>query len=271
MKARWSANTWALLVLVIVLGVVGIETGRSLLAGPAPGAPDTPAPAPLSFKVGDAAPDFTLKDASDRPHTLSQMVKGETLLGFICGCADCRQVQHYLGRLQRMEGDKFPELITVATIPKEGEPRYREEIELEQTLLYDEKDPAVTDRRAPWRVGQIYDGHPCPRMFLVDGDRKVTWISKSPREQRSMQEFGYDLAERLGFGRPGKPAELRKGRPVAPWMDGDPQMDLKEFARRRKEAERKAAARAKAGGAAAGPAAQPQGTEAHGAHDGHGH
>jgi peroxiredoxin len=39
--------------------------------------------------VGAKAPDFTLPDGAGKPHKLSDMVRRDTLLYFICGCANC--------------------------------------------------------------------------------------------------------------------------------------------------------------------------------------
>src|SRR5688572_2916328 len=49
------------------------------------------------FNVGDQAPDFSLPDSKEVTHRLSELVKKDTVLCFTCGCANCLDVQTYMG------------------------------------------------------------------------------------------------------------------------------------------------------------------------------
>src|SRR4051812_11182303 len=98
MKLRLSANVWVLIILAVIIVAVGSEAARVYLQ--LPGSPaDNPNqaaevnPHSPSFKVGDPAPDFSLKDKDGKPHSLSSLVKRDTLLCFICGCNNCQKAQ----------------------------------------------------------------------------------------------------------------------------------------------------------------------------------
>jgi peroxiredoxin len=211
---RWSSNTWILAILGAIIILTGLDMGRRLLAGTPPEPPPDPnalrtemAP---GFKEGEKAPDFTLPDAAGKKRRLAELVKGDTLLTFSCGCSNCRDVQAYLGKLRAQMGGKFPAVVTVATSPPEAEKSWIRDTELPQTMLFD--NVQTKD------VGNLYKGHPCPRVFRLDADRTVTWIGPSPRELPSpmnMEPMGYLVANQLGFEAPGdKPGN----KPKAPRM-----------------------------------------------------
>ena len=197
-KLRLGANAWILLVILLVFVVVGVEVGRTALKEAARDQPAAPASAASpgapafdpDFRVGDPAPEFTLPDRAGRPHKLSELVRGDTLLCFICGCASCEDLQTYMGLLARKMGKKAPQVVSVSTMPKESEESWVRRTGLPQTLVYEPKDGPVMDQ---------YRGHPCPRVYRVDGARKVTWISPSPKDVPSMRTIGLSVAMGLGF------------------------------------------------------------------------
>ena len=86
MKTRWNANTWVLVVLLTLIGVMGFDIGRNYLKGTDANAMKVTSPDPSpKFKVGDMAPDFILADAKGKKHALSELVHQDTFLSFNCG------------------------------------------------------------------------------------------------------------------------------------------------------------------------------------------
>jgi len=146
-----------------------------------------------TFRVGDPAPEFSLPDATGKVRQLSSVVKGDTLLCFLCGCNLCRQMQINLGIMLR-DIPAPPAVISVTTAPVESEAAWKRDTELPQTMLYDSKEAGKP-------VSKQYRGDPCPRVFRLAADRSVTWIGPSPAQLRRMDEFGEALAQNLGYRR----------------------------------------------------------------------
>lgn len=209
MKLRLTPNTWVLIVLLGIVVVIGSETARAYLKGDSGQPPPEPVKTDPDFKVGDLAPDFTLPDKDGKRHSLASLVKGDTLLCFICGCHQCRQAQTYLGQLNKKLGPKAPRVISVSTTDPEAEEAYKRDVPLAHLMLYDRK---VNPEDAS-EVDSIYHGHPCPRMFRLTGERKVAWIGKSPSQLPGAEMGLMELARVLGFRLPG---EKGKTGPQAP-------------------------------------------------------
>jgi len=196
MKRRWNANTWAFVILASILLIAAVDMGSRALMGPpaeADGTPrDTRTQATMlpAFKVGDTAPDFVLPDESGRKRALSEVLKRDTLLCFICGCNACRTMQTYLPRMLAKMKPPRPQVISVASFSPEAAAAYKRDVPLAQTLLFDP---------APSPVMEQYKGHPCPRVYRVAADRKVSWIGSSPLPDYPMREFGYSLGTMLGL------------------------------------------------------------------------
>jgi len=201
MKLRLSANTWVLIVLSVIVVAVGSEAARVYLGDKTGGpSPDMAKQYDPDFKVGDPAPDFSLKDKDSVPHSLTSLVKGDTLLMFICGCENCRNMQNYMVKCFERLGDRAPAVVSVATIDPASEAAYRRDVKLKQTILYDNTpNPTKMVLTSQQKIGDIYKGHPCPRIFRLSADRKVTWIGRSPAQMPS-PNAGYQMvAAQLGM------------------------------------------------------------------------
>lgn len=190
MKRRWHANTWILAALAAILLIIGADTALRLLADVPPEAAIAPVGTKPDFNVGDLAPEFELPDRSGKSYHLSDLIHGDTLLCFTCGCANCLDLQTYMGILLPKMGSKAPAVVTVTTMPKEREETWYRDTRLKQTLLYEKKDGPVMTQ---------YRGHPCPRVYRLRADGRVAWIGPSPNDVRSMMEVGHAVAGNLGF------------------------------------------------------------------------
>lgn len=185
------------LVGLAALAVVAALVGSELLRGYAKGAADeqfrsthgfyTP-----PFQVGDLAPDFTLPDGAGKSHSLASLVKQDTMLCFLCGCDKCRTMQMRLGIMLRSLGDKAPRVVSVTSADPEADAAWLRDTKLDQTLLHD--SPA---KGKP--VTELYRGHPCPRLFRLASDRRVTWIGPSPASMTSLDALGEAVARNLGY------------------------------------------------------------------------
>jgi len=189
-KRRPSATTWVLLALGGILLLAGIEWGRAVMGRPSRSAAPLSFAHDLGFREGDPAPDFELPDREGRPHRLSALVRRDTVLCFTCGCANCLDLQTYLGILIQRLGRQAPQVIAVTSMPKESEASWRRKTRLAQTLLYEKREGPVM---------KTYQGHPCPRVFRLSADRKVLWAGPSPRDVPDLREIGNAMAENLGF------------------------------------------------------------------------
>lgn len=191
MRRHWSANTWVLTILAVILVLAAIDIGSRLLAGPRREPEAGPAQRyDPAFKMGDLAPDFALPDRSGRRHRLSDLARGDTLLCFTCGCKSCLDLQTYVGELIQKLGPRAPQVLNVTTMPKDREDTWYRDTRLKQTLLYEQKEGPVMEQ---------YRGHPCPRVYRLRPDRRVAWIGPSPRDTPYLAEIGHQVAANLGF------------------------------------------------------------------------
>jgi hypothetical protein len=205
---RVNANQIVLGLLALVLLLVGIDVGRRLVAGD-PDAPPPPQPPSFdpAFKEGDRAPDFVLPDEKGQPRRLSELVKGDTVLTFSCGCNNCRQFQTYLGKLAKLLGPKAPSVISVNTTRPEAHEAWARDTELKQTFLYGKHDLPDT---AP------YKGEPCPRAFRLNGRGEVLHIGVSPGQPgQNATSVSYDLAKAYDFKVPGDDTPGKRPAPKA--------------------------------------------------------
>lgn len=204
MKRRWDSTRVVLTSLIVLLALVGYDLTRKFFSDSsearfrATQGENTP-----RFREGDLAPDFTLPDSKGADHSLASLVKGDTLLCFLCGCGHCRHTQTYLTRVLKQMGARAPRVVSVTTAPAQMEAAWRRDTGLEQTLLYESKangSPITT----------MYRGHPCPRIFRLRADRHVAWIGPSPAEVNDMKDVGMAMAQNLVGDqappdRPGRP------------------------------------------------------------------
>ena len=185
---RWKG--WGLALVGVVAAGVAFDLARRAVSPPQ-GRRAARAPRHVpQFAVGDAAPDFSLPDHRGKSHRLSEVVKGDTLLTFLCGCAQCIDLQTFTGLMVKKMGERAPTLIGVTSMPPEREETYYRDTGLRQLLLYERKEGPVFD---------LYRGHPCPRAYRLRGDRTVAWIGTSPADQTHLQAIGMELANNLGF------------------------------------------------------------------------
>jgi hypothetical protein len=203
-------------IFVGLIAVAGVDIAVRQIKGPPPGSPQALVKEPEGdrikpdFDVGQVAPDFTLADSAGVKHSLSSLVKGDTLLSFICGCRNCEEHHQYLSVLRKKKGDKIPPVLFVASMEPAAEKKFlRDTGSSPIATLYETAEPKV--------VMETYRGHPCPRDYRLDGDRKVRWISGSMiATQGLVAPISMELASILGFAPPGtKPAEAA-GKPIAP-------------------------------------------------------
>ncbi len=194
MRRKVSSTVWVLGTLLLLAGVIGFEVVRAQLTG------DAPPPERLlaqstdpTFKVGEFAPDFTLRDRRDRPHSLKELVKGDTLVFFSCACRACEMLMHYTGTLyKKMAGMKQerPTILNVTTMSKDAEDSWIRRTNLPQTILYEKKNGPVME---------TYRGHPCPRVYRVTKDLRVVWFSPNIKSMQEPADMGDMVGAQLGF------------------------------------------------------------------------
>ena len=148
---------------------------------------------------GDPAPDFSLKDKDSVPHSLTSLVKGDTLLMFICGCEKCRNMQMKMAKCFERLGDRAPTVVAVATIDPAFEVAYRRDVKLKQTILYDNTpNPTKMVLTSQQKIGDIYKGIPVPGLPPF-GRPQGDLIGRSPAQMPS-PDAGYQMvAAQLGM------------------------------------------------------------------------
>jgi peroxiredoxin len=192
-RKRAGLRIAGVLGLALGLGLVGSELARGYLEGAATERfRDLHGYYTPPFRQGDVAPDFTLPDSSGKRRSLSSLVHQDTMLCFLCGCDRCRTMQMYLGEMLRSLGPRAPKVVSVSSAPPESEAAWRRDTKLDQIILYDSKESGKP-------VTELYRGHPCPRLFRLDADRRVTWIGPSPARLANLDLLGQAMARNLGY------------------------------------------------------------------------
>jgi len=191
MRRGANSTVWVLAITALIVGVIGFEVVRAQMSGTAlPSARVLAKPYDPDFKVGEFAPDFTLKDRSGKPRTLAELLTKESLLFFTCGCDACDKLMTYVGTLVKKMGPRALPVVNVTTMPSEAEAAWIRRTELPQAIVYEKKNG---------RVMEAYRGHPCPRVFRLAADRKVLWMSPSMGQLQNPPEMGDIVGAQLGF------------------------------------------------------------------------
>ena len=194
MRRRVNSTVWVLGTLLVLAGIIGFEVVRAQLTG------EAPPPARLltqsadpTFKAGEFAPDFTLRDRRDRQHSLKEMVRGDTFVFFSCACAACEMLMTYTGTLYKKMADMKqtpPAVVTVTTMSKDAEDSWIRRTNLPQSIVYERKNGPVME---------TYRGHPCPRVYRVDKDLRVVWFSPNIKSMQDPSDLGDAVGAQLGF------------------------------------------------------------------------
>lgn len=155
------------------------------------------------LKVGDIAPDFSLADENGKTVSLSSL-KGTTVVVFYRAywCPFCvRQLSEL--RSLKQEGDKF-NLVAISPDPANRLQETRAKVakdgkgEINFPLLSDPGSKTVNAYGVydPTYAGQDVDGIPHPSIFILDKNRKVSWVSvsmdykKRPTNEEIRAELG---------------------------------------------------------------------------------
>jgi peroxiredoxin len=193
-------------VALIVFAALGATITEHLLI------PEKPAPSPEAspspydpkfagpFKIGDVAPDFTLKDAKGRDVSLSQFRGKRVLLNFYCGCSLCRGVATTWTNMMSQPRMRPTVLLAVASFEKDYDQTFRKECGWKGLLLYDLKPHRV--------VATKYDSRICPRVWVLDEQGKILFTNPSPIQVPPGPEL--ELAVRPLISRD-PPGDIHKG------------------------------------------------------------
>lgn len=226
MKRRGNANTWLLGILITILGAIGIDVWHRMSVPQKPkNREEAKVQSTPPFKRGEPAPDFSLPLGTHEIKSLSQVVQGDTVLTFTCGCSNCREMHTYLATLLAKMGPRAPKVVTVTSMPPEAETSWIRDTKLQQTIFYqpapggpyyNEMKKAMEPHHVT-NVIDFYKGHPCPRIYRLNARREVVWIGPSFAELPPVigeAEMAGQVAQALGFSPPG--SQPYPGKPVAP-------------------------------------------------------
>jgi peroxiredoxin len=186
---------------VVILLIAGDLTRRAV--HPAP--PETPKPVPGTKigpdgkpimwqpKVGGEVKDFALPDDAGTIRHLSDFKgKGNFVLTFFCGCEACGDLARQLADTYHRNPKKDVPTVSVFTASwsPEGTPSWISRTNAHFIYLYSKSDPTLVD---------LYHGHPCPRVFVVDKNLKFRYVGPQPNLLPSNQPVLEDMARVLGL------------------------------------------------------------------------
>jgi probable HAF family extracellular repeat protein len=137
------------------------------------------APQKTSPKLNQITPDFTLKDIQNRAHTLSTYKGKSVVLFFFCGCAWCRECARLWADIQKSHSldIKEPPKPLTTLVVFQGEGSAAKEF-LTSTGLDAKQTTLLPDK--PMKAILPYRALPCPRVFVLNGERKLLYTNSSP-------------------------------------------------------------------------------------------
>jgi peroxiredoxin len=207
---RLSGNAWVgLIVLTVLFATVGEQTLRShsatatdmLKPRPQPEQPNPKFAGP--FKLGQVAPDFTLKDAKGRPVSLHQFRGKRVLLNFFCGCSLCQNVAIGWQHMLKEPGLRPMAVLAIAHYSPEHDKDFRKETGATFPIVFD------TEHRD---TANTYDSRICPRVWVLDEQGRILYTNPSPLEGPPGPEVEYQVRKFVARGAPG-PGSIHAGGP----------------------------------------------------------
>jgi peroxiredoxin len=174
---RLSANAW---VCIVVFTALVATTAEQLLRPEAPQATPASAEQPKEdpsfagpFKIGQEAPDFTLKTAEGKAVSLHQFRGKRVLLNFFCGCSFCRGVAMAWNGLLKEKEIRPTRVLVVASFKPDYDKQFRIESGYNGPILYDTQKREVAD---------TYESRVCPRVWVLDEKGKILYTNPSPAQ-----------------------------------------------------------------------------------------
>jgi len=139
--------------------------------------------------IGSHAPDFRLPDREGHSHSLSEFRGERTLLLFLCGCSRCQLMVSALQKIEKVGQGEKPQHLSVMTMNPNGLLSWQDRTGYRGTFLFDNgEEKPVVDR---------YDGAPCPRIYLLDPNLRVEYVSPSPDAVQNREDMLHSLANAL--------------------------------------------------------------------------
>jgi peroxiredoxin len=202
---RLSANTWVALTLLVILAATVSEQmlrPRRLEKPPAE-RPQVASTFAGPFKLGQEAPNFTLKDVKGRPVSLHQYRGKRVLLNFFCGCSFCRGVAMSWGRMLSMEAKQLKptETLAVASFKPDYDKQFRQESGWKGKIVYESGPRAVATK---------YDSRICPRVWVLDEKGRILYTNPSPLEAPPGPELEFAVRPHL-LKNPPPPGDIHAG------------------------------------------------------------
>ena len=122
-----------------------------------------------TLKVGDAAPEFKIKDTNGKEIDLSKLtVKGPVLVRLTCGCLGCDRELPYFQALHDAYKKEGIKLVAVFAEPDDKFAKYVKTKKLNMQYALDPK-------KSSW---QVFGTKTMPSNFLIEKGGKVAAISK---------------------------------------------------------------------------------------------
>ncbi len=159
--------------------------------GVAPGAPATAPAARGPAKVGDAAPNFTLKDAQGKEHSLADYKGKVVVLEWMNeGCPVCRSVMEggLVGAMMTESKKADPDVVFLfinSTAKDAGKPeksaKYLEKHKVDGTALID----------GDGTVGHLYGAKTTPHCFVIDAQGTLAYAGAFDNEKEGSDNVNY--------------------------------------------------------------------------------
>jgi peroxiredoxin len=181
----WLLGGLAAILALLTLGALWLAH----TASPRKTAASSPPPPVEALRVGMAAPDFVLLDEHESPRRLSEFNGKPSVLLFFCGCSRCQLMAQALGDTEKpLRGEK-PRHIVVTTMTPEESRTWQERTGFHALFLF--------DKNLPGSVIQQFSGHPCPRVYVLDRQRSIRYISPNPEGVAELDQVVDDLTAAL--------------------------------------------------------------------------
>ena len=192
---RWSPNTWVLAtVLLVLIAISGEWVYRQATAKPPAAKADENEFIDMArppFPPDTVVPDWELPMADGKKVHLHGQTSPHTVLLSSCGCDRCTHVTQKLVAFYQKLGDKAPSTIGIFTpsYSPEGEPGFRKRSGATFPFVYSRANPGLL---------RMWNGEPCPRLYVLDNEHRLKYVSPSVHNSPTDQQILLDVAKTIG-------------------------------------------------------------------------
>src|SRR5262249_51164704 len=120
---------------------------------------------------------------------LSELEGKPAVLLFLCGCSRCYLMVEALQQIEKQLPGEKPRHLVVTTMSAGEAESWQKRTGFDALFLFEQNShgPVIHE----------YSGHPCPRVYVLDNQRSIRYISPSPEGNAEPERMKADMTAAL--------------------------------------------------------------------------